>query len=297
MRRVCRWLGVGYLVVLGILPARGALELAKLTNVVLVAHHPANDGDSFIVQAGERQLHLRLYFVDCPETVVVTDADAKRVREQAGHFGLTNVAEVIEYGLQAKAFTENQLARPFTVYTAYADAMGRSSSKRYYAFVVTAAGKDLATELVAHGLARAYGSRRAAPDGTAAVTMANRLRALEAQAKAQRVGAWQHSDPSEIARQAVVQQAEQQELEKLRQLTAKPATPTMPVDLNTASSRELQAIPGIGVALAGRIIAARPYRSVDDLRRVKGIGPSLLEKIRPYVVVAAPPISSPQASP
>jgi competence protein ComEA len=86
-------------------------------------------------------------------------------------------------------------------------------------------------------------------------------------------------------------------LEKLRQLTAKPATPTTPVDLNTASSRELQAIPGIGVALAGRIIAARPYRSVDDLRRVKGIGPSLLEKIRPYVVVAAPPISSPQASP
>ncbi len=58
-----------------------------------------------------------------------------------------------------------------------------------------------------------------------------------------------------------------------------------PVNVNTASAGELQAIPGIGPALAARIIADRPYGSVDDLLRVKGIGPATLEKIRPYVTV------------
>ena len=101
----------------------GAAELEKLREVRLV-DSPANDGDSFIVRAGDRELHLRLYFVDCPETLVTTDADSKRVREQAGYFGLTNVVKVVEYGKLAREFTARQLAKPFTVYTAYADAMG-----------------------------------------------------------------------------------------------------------------------------------------------------------------------------
>lgn len=278
----------GYLVLLGIMPAWGAMELEKLTNVVLVTDSPANDGDSFIVQTGNRQLHFRLYFVDCPETVVTTDADAKRVREQAGHFGLTNIAEVIEFGRQAKAFTAKELAQPFTVYTAYADALGRSPTKRFYAFIVTAGGGDLATELVTNGLARAFGARRSTPDNVSAVEMANRLRDLEAVAMSQRVGAWQHSDPVEMVRQRTAQRAEERQLEELRQLTGKSASagkPAAPVDLNTATSKQLQAIPGVGVVLAARIIAGRPYQSVDDLARVTGFGPRLLEKIRPYATV------------
>ncbi len=61
-----------------------------------------------------------------------------------------------------------------------------------------------------------------------------------------------------------------------------------PVDVNEASVDKLQQIPGIGRVMAARIIAARtqkPFETVDDLRRVPGIGVKTLEKIRPYVVV------------
>lgn len=58
-----------------------------------------------------------------------------------------------------------------------------------------------------------------------------------------------------------------------------------PIDVNAASADELQRLPGIGRATAQNIIAARPYKSVSDLDRAKGIGKVTLEKIRPFVVV------------
>ncbi len=58
-----------------------------------------------------------------------------------------------------------------------------------------------------------------------------------------------------------------------------------PLDINRASLKELEAIPGIGPATAERILQGRPYGRVEDLLRVKGIGPATLEKIRPYVTV------------
>jgi comEA protein len=61
------------------------------------------------------------------------------------------------------------------------------------------------------------------------------------------------------------------------------------VRINTASVRELNAIPGIGPVLAERIIGFRVERGafsrIEDLAKVKGIGRKTLDKIRPYITV------------
>jgi len=59
------------------------------------------------------------------------------------------------------------------------------------------------------------------------------------------------------------------------------------VSLSNASAAELDTLPGIGPATADKIIAYRntngPFQSVDELIKVKGIGPKKLEALRPYV--------------
>jgi competence protein ComEA len=73
---------------------------------------------------------------------------------------------------------------------------------------------------------------------------------------------------------------------------APPRTARFVVDVNRADWPELAQLPGIGKTLAQRIIAVRDERGLfldhEDLRRVRGIGPKTLEKIRPYLRPIAP---------
>jgi competence ComEA-like helix-hairpin-helix protein len=57
------------------------------------------------------------------------------------------------------------------------------------------------------------------------------------------------------------------------------------ININTATAAELEALPRIGPAIAWRIVEGRPYRSVEELARVKGIGKKRLEEIRALVTV------------
>jgi DNA uptake protein ComE-like DNA-binding protein len=54
------------------------------------------------------------------------------------------------------------------------------------------------------------------------------------------------------------------------------------IDINTATEKELRTVPGIGAITAARIIAARPFESADDLRKVNGIGDKRYAQLRPY---------------
>jgi competence protein ComEA len=69
---------------------------------------------------------------------------------------------------------------------------------------------------------------------------------------------------------------------------ADPLTAKYEVDINRADWPEMVQLPGLGETLARRIITDRqqrgPFRDIDDLNRVQGIGLRTLERIRPYLV-------------
>jgi len=264
-----------------------------------------NDGDSFHVSVEAHEYIFRLYFVDAPES----SAEFRdRVEEQATYFGVT-VDQVLQVGELAKQFTREKLADSFLVRTFWEDAGGRSRMQRFYAFVQTRTG-DLGEQLVENGLARAHPAT-AKPEGlTSAAAEWKNLIKLEHKAKRERVGGWAANEELMTVR------AHQPESEKgidpfdkffhpagemPVQAAAKPAatpgaTPlpseeTTPsgfpaqtkLDVNTASLTELENVPGIGPSIAERIIEARPFKSADDLQRVKGIGAGKrYEKIRPF---------------
>lgn len=68
---------------------------------------------------------------------------------------------------------------------------------------------------------------------------------------------------------------------------ARPRTVQFQVDINQADWPELTVLPNIGETLARRIVESRqadgPYADLDQLERVRGIGPKTLEQIRPYL--------------
>ncbi len=147
--------------------------------------NPNNDGDSFRVQCGKKSFHVRLYFVDAPETNL---SDRSRVAEQGQHFGLTT-NETIQAGVKAAEATRLFLKRPFTVHTRWTVAGGRSREPRYYAFIEIGNG-SLAEHLVEQGWARAKGSIAPAPTGETSKSITARLQRLESEARQRRVGAW-----------------------------------------------------------------------------------------------------------
>ena len=72
-----------------------------------------------------------------------------------------------------------------------------------------------------------------------------------------------------------------------------PQTALFQIDLNSADWPEITQLPRIGETLARRIVDNRqeygPFRSVDELNRVPGIGPKTIARTRPYLLPIEPP--------
>ncbi|PYL61698.1 MAG: hypothetical protein DMF24_06350 [Verrucomicrobia bacterium] len=267
--------------------------------------NPANDGDSFHVSVGPNEYIFRLYMVDAPETDEMTPA---RLVEQAKYFGIT-VPQAIEVGRAATAFTREILSEAFTVFTHLSDAMGQSKLERFYAFVQTKEG-DLGEQLIRNGLARIYGFKAVPPGSISSRVELAKLQQLEDEAKEEKIGAWgvnagrvnvrtqkptvfnffgqENRTParpaplmSPFARVSATPPARSTPREEQKS-HPKEKTPLGRIDINTATEKELTTLPGIGHVMAARIIAARPFRSADDLKRVNGIGDKKYAQIRPY---------------
>jgi len=79
--------------------------------------------------------------------------------------------------------------------------------------------------------------------------------------------------------------------------------PTKPVNINTATSEQLQQVPGIGPATAQKILQMRKsygqFKSVDDLLAIRGLGQKRLDKMRKYLTVgkAGPRVTAPADTP
>ncbi len=269
-----------------------------LSGLRLAADQPG-DADSFFVTDGTQTRHLRLYLVDAPETDASDPTMARRLREQTRYFGLPDAQTTLKHGRAAREKIATWLAKPFIAHTTGAAGLGRSSEPRVYAYVVTADGKDLGELLVEHGLARAHGVGRARWDGVSQAEQRAHLADLELAAALGRRGVWADSDPELLAKNRAAERAESTELAAISRAAREPeasdaptpssgaAAPTGPqVDINSASETELRTLPGIGPALARRIIEGRPYATVEELDRVSGIGPATLNRLRERVKVA-----------
>ena len=263
-----------------------------LDNCQLVPNK-SNDGDSFHVRANETEYLVRLYFVDAPETASVGPT---RLVEQAQYFGVS-VPQVIEIGLNAKKFVDAKLSAPFTVITRLAGGLGRSEIRRIYGFVRTKEG-DLGEQLVANGLARIHGTTAVPPGGPTSADERDKLAQLENEAKRRKVGGWGMTGQTSNGTVALSQSSPV----AFRSISVTPAPSSLAaamtpsevknhakektqlgnIDINTATEKELTTVPGIGHVMAARIIAARPFRSADDLKKVSGIGDKKYAQIRPY---------------
>lgn len=157
-----------------------------------VVESSQNDGDSVEIDTGKERLVVRFYFVDCIEK---SPHSRERRAQQAKYFGLKEEGReeaAVQAAYEAAKFTQEQLSKPFTVYTRRqkVDSSGENPSVR--AFVQTADGEFLDNLLVGAGLAIIREGKAASdrPDGKSAGEIVSKLRALETQARLEGKGAW-----------------------------------------------------------------------------------------------------------
>lgn len=246
-----------------------------------------SDGDSFRVRFPDgTEQTVRIYGADCIEWHVNDESDARRLRAQRRYFGIADgatadsITQARGFGEAAGLRTRDLLAKPFTVYTSFADGRGDAKFNRIYGFVTTAEGEDLASLLVREGLARAFGVSRSTSDGKSAEEYRHQLQDLELTAATARRGIWAKTDWNRLPEDRRIEREDEKEISQ----TLNKEVPAGGVNPNTASRDELMSLPGIGEKLANRIIEGRSegaYNHENDLLRVKGMTQKTIDAIAP----------------
>ncbi len=81
---------------------------------------------------------------------------------------------------------------------------------------------------------------------------------------------------------------------------AKKKLPAHPIDINSATAKELEELPGVGPTTAKAIVEFRTragrFQRVTDLLVIRGISESKLKKMRPYITIGPPPKKAPPAA-
>ncbi len=268
-----------------------AEAMTRLEGCALVRTEWA-DGDSFLIRTGDGKEHtLRLYGADCIEWHITDETDARRLREQRRYFGIVetggNAAASIEvakgFGKRAAERVAELLKSPFSVSTAFADGRGDGKHPRIYGFVTLANGRDLAAVLVEEGLARAFGVYRESPNGKSSRENREAMRDLELQAAKLSRGIWARTNWEKLPGERRQQRDEEADLGLAS--GKEEASRNLMLDPNKAARDELVKLPGVGERMANRIIEARPYKTLEDLLEVPGIGNKTLMKLKGYFVI------------
>ena len=266
-----------------IVPVAQAKDWERLDGCQLVPTS-FNDGDSFLVRYKKREIVVRLYSVDCAET---SGLFPDRVKEQGDYFGV-NRKRTLELGKAATSFVERRLAasgaKGFTIFTRWEDGWGQ---KKRYLVVIQLGDKTLAEILAEQGLVRISGFKNPGDwsGGMDAETLQRRLRSAEHRAKSARAGGWGGASVESIAALGGAESAVAAALKQSREASANATLLTDRLNLNDASLKDLDGLPGIGRTLAGRIVDGRPFWSVADLRHVEGIGDATLASLTALVTV------------
>lgn len=166
-------------------------------NCRLLPHH-SNDGDSFLTQTPDgREVTLRLYYVDTPESQFRHyqngETNFKRIRQQAAEMGGITPEQAVKTGTQAKHYVLSLLEKaPFTIYTQWDSPF---NDQRFHAFIeITEGGRKrwLHELLIEKGLARLKTKPAPLPDGTTINQHMAYLRELQSTARKNKVGVWNY---------------------------------------------------------------------------------------------------------
>ena len=98
--------------------------------------------------------------------------------------------------------------------------------------------------------------------------------------------------PEEHARDSIANLEVQKPFAEVPSATEKTEAAEALIDLNRATAKEFERLPGIGPQIAARIVAYREqngaFKRVEDITKVKGIGAKTLERLRPHLTVSTP---------